>query len=323
MSKLARYAHFAESYFDRFRPKRGDGELLVEPYLGYSTLSGVVVRGRILEETTLNFLDQVIELSGTPGSMLSNFLTREVSGVEIQLAQYRTISDEEGYFSFEFPFQVDDLDSLNIRLPRTGDEFSMPVISRDPDASHAVISDIDDTVIETGAWQLIRNLWTTFTTPSEERVVFEDTVGLINNRMGNFNPVFYVSSSPWNLHQYLLEIFKRGNVPLGPIFLRDLGIDHDKFIKSSHGSHKGNAIDLILNANPDLTFTLIGDTGQQDGEVYLNAIEMHPGRIAEVCLRNAGELSDTDLLVAEKIKETGVSFFSGPTFDPVVLGSNG
>lgn len=318
MSSFARYAHRAEMMIDRLRPKRGEGDLIIEPYIGYSTSKGVVARGRVLEAPTVGLLDKVLENSGTAGRMLQNFVTSEVAGVELKAGDQTCVSDEEGYFTVSLGNDAVSAGLAPVTIARSGDEFNLPVALTDDNATHAVISDIDDTLIQTGAWQLTRNLWTTFTTSSEERVVFDDTVALIASRLGGVNPVFYVSSSPWNLHQYLLEIFKRANIPMGPIFLRDLGIDETKFIKSSHGSHKGDAINTILAANPDLTFTLVGDTGQHDGTVYLDAIKNNPNRITEVFLRNAGELDAHDADVATKIRSTGTEYYSGQSFDALL-----
>lgn len=312
---LHRFALKTERLIDRWRPARGQTILRIEPFIGYSKGKNVVVRGRVLANNPDTLPKRIAAMLGTPGAMLSNFLTDEVSGATVSVGSKRVHSDEEGYFNLEVGLDNPSSNKMLARLEDTDREFELPVAITSPKASIGVISDIDDTVMRTGAWQLARNLWTTFTSPAEDREVFSDTVKLIRRRVGEHGATFYVSSSPWNLHQYLLKVFERNDVPFGPLFLRDLGIDETKFIKSSHGTHKLDAIRTILEANPQLTFTLIGDTGQKDGQVYLAAIEDFPGRIDEVCLRGAGTLDDADRNVAEKIRQSGVRFFSAETFD--------
>lgn len=250
--------------------------------------------------------------------MASHFVTREVSDVEVEVAGTMTRSGEEGYFKVCVFVADTETAYLTVTLPAHGYRCQAPIVIPDPDARFGIISDIDDTVMQTGAFSLARNLWTTLTGSVESRKIFPDTVALIRTRQASKNPVFFVSSSPWNLHSFLSAVFQRNDVPFGPKFLRDLGISETQFIKSSHGSHKGDAIDTIIAANPGLRFVLIGDTGQHDGQVYLEAIERHKTVIAEVCLRHAGPIDDRDADIAEKIRNTGVALYTGPSFAPLV-----
>jgi phosphatidate phosphatase APP1 len=170
-----------------------------------------------------------------------------------------------------------------------GAEAVLPVQVTSPAARLAVVSDIDDTVLETGAWNLWRNLRTTFTGNPHTRRIFPDAVALLHRLSeGGRNPVFFVSSSPWNLHAFLEGVFARAGLVRAPLFLRDLGLSEVQLMSSAHGEHKGSVIDRLLAANPDLPFWLVGDTGQHDAEIYAEAAARHPGRIARVTLRRAG-----------------------------------
>ena len=50
-------------------------------------------------------------------------------------------------------------------------------------------------------------------------------------------------------------------------------------------SHKADRIDEILELHPELPFVLIGDSGQHDPEIYAEAVRRHPGRILAVYIR--------------------------------------
>jgi phosphatidate phosphatase APP1 len=188
------------------------------------------------------------------------------------------------------------------------------------DAAFGVISDIDDTMMETGAYSLWRNIWTSLTGNALTRTVFEDAKQLMSLLQDNGrNPIFFVSSSPWNLHGFLDEIFARAGLPKAPKFLRDYGISDTQFITGTHGDHKGGAIDQIMAANPDLPFTLIGDTGQHDAHVYRDAIERHPGRVQRVILRAPGAGADADDLgYVSQIKDLGVPVLIGPDYTEAI-----
>ena len=317
-SRLSRWGYRAESFIDRFRPARSSDDLMVDSYTGYATPEGVVVRGRVLTRRQLRATPLKPGLPTNLRAMVALFLTREVSDVEVVVEGIIGHSDEEGYFSIRVPVTDPETTFLNVSLPKYGYECQAPVVVPHPQARIGIISDIDDTILQTGAWSILRNLWTTLTGAVESRLIFADTAELIRLLQDGVNPVFYVSSSPWNLHSFLDAVFRHNEVPFGPKFLRDLGISETQFIKSSHGSHKGDAIDSIVAANPTLKFVLIGDTGQHDGKVYLDAIARHEGRIIEVCLRGAGPLDIIDEQWADEIRATGVAFYSGPTFEPLL-----
>ncbi len=103
------------------------------------------------------------------------------------------------------------------------------------------------------------------------------------------NPVFYVSSSPWNLYDLLTEFFDVQGLPVGPLFLRDLGLDETKLLKSAHADHKLAAIEDLVTTHASLPFVLMGDSGQHDPEIYAEAVERFPGRIRAVFLRDVSD----------------------------------
>jgi phosphatidate phosphatase APP1 len=96
------------------------------------------------------------------------------------------------------------------------------------------------------------------------------------------NPVFYVSSSPWNLHGFLRSFLELRGFPLGPLLLRDfLGTGEHR----THATGKLAGIEEVLSAHPQLRFVLLGDSGQHDPEIYAEAVRRWPGRILAVYIR--------------------------------------
>ncbi|WP_420407158.1 phosphatase domain-containing protein [Hoeflea sp.] len=308
----------AERLWDRVRPRDDTPEPVIDSYMGYATPQGCVLRGRVLDQHRFSSrLDAPSRLNAFR-NMLRNFLTNEMAGVNVASGRSEAVTDEEGYFQLVIPSKPEGLQTASLSLPDHESETQAVIQVPSTKAEIGIISDIDDTVMRTGAYWLPRNLWTTATTFVSNREVFQDTAEFIRHFEAGRNPVFYVSSSPWNLHAYLNQVFESHDVPKGPFFLRDLGISETQFIKSSHGSHKGDAIDTILAANPGLEFILIGDSGQHDASVYLDAIERHPGRIRQVVLRSAGRIDDADIKAANALQEKDIDFFSGPTLEPLL-----
>jgi phosphatidate phosphatase APP1 len=132
---------------------------------------------------------------------------------------------------------------------------------------------------------------------------------------GGSKPVFYVSSSPWNLYSFLADIFERNGMVRGPMFLRDLGLSQTKFITDGHGSHKGGSIELLLRAHPGMRVVLLGDTGQEDAKIYGGIAKNHPGRVAAVILRQTADgLDQADQEAIDQIEALGIAVFRDQVF---------
>lgn len=250
--------------------------------------------------------------------MAGLFLTDEVAGVAAVAPSQgvQETSDPEGYLWIEVPRgeMGPGWHEVAVEIAgRPGTRTGFPVLVPAEDARLGVITDIDDTMMETGAYSLLRNLWTTFTGSALTRKVFPDSVVLIDHlsRHGR-NPVYYVSSSPWNLHAFLDKVFSRAGLVAGPMFLRDLGFRAGEAGGTGHMGHKSAAIDRVMAANPGLPFVLIGDTGQADAHVYLEACRRHGGRVSAVVLRQPGPGPDAESRRAlAMIRSMGVAVVTG------------
>ncbi len=91
-----------------------------------------------------------------------------------------------------------------------------------------MISDLDDTVIQTDVTRVIRMVRNTLLGNARTRHPFPGVAALyraLHSSAGApANPLFYVSSSPWNLYDMLDDFFRLRSIPEGPIFLRDWGL---------------------------------------------------------------------------------------------------
>ena len=100
------------------------------------------------------------------------------------------------------------------------------------------------------------------------------------------NPIYYVSSSPWNIHDLIAEFLQLQGIPEGPICLRDWDGDIGSLRSSHLKAHKEPLIREIMEANPTLPFILIGDTSQKDPEIYRAIVHEYPGRVLAIYIRN-------------------------------------
>jgi phosphatidate phosphatase APP1 len=96
------------------------------------------------------------------------------------------------------------------------------------------------------------------------------------------NPIFYVSKSPWNLYDVIVQFLERQEIPLGPVLLRDWDLIPEHETKG----FKTREIEEVLQTYPTLPFILIGDTTQKDPEIYREVVRAFPGRVLAVYIRN-------------------------------------
>ena len=156
---------------------------------------------------------------------------------------------------------------------------------------YVVISDIDDTVIETGVANKLRMLWNLFMQGPRSRVAFPGIAALLQalhcGASGHEqNPMLYVSRGPWSIHDTLDEFFNLHRIPVGPIlFLREWGLTLQRPLPRRAQDHKLELIRNMLALYRDLPFILIGDSGQRDPEIYTQVVHEHPGRVLAIYIR--------------------------------------
>jgi phosphatidate phosphatase APP1 len=82
-------------------------------------------------------------------------------------------------------------------------------------------------------------------------------------------------------------------IPPGPIFLRDLGLDQGKFIKSPGHGHKLDKARELMARMPHLRWILLGDSGQADAELYAQAAQEMGERLLAIYIRDVDPDRDT------------------------------
>jgi phosphatidate phosphatase APP1 len=301
-----RYALF------KFRLVRRTGSLGpvgIFPYLGFGSEQGVFIKGRVMEDKGIKPATEQDSVWQNLKAMYKRFTSNEIPYIRLKATfdgvSKEVVTDEEGYFEVHLkpdhkpnpdqPWQPIELELLDRVVKSQGPVKTTGYISVPPQHSKfGVISDLDDTVLVTQAHSFFMMLRLTLLNNSSTRVPFEGVAAfyqaLQSGPVGSiYNPMFYVSSSPWNLFEMLVEFCDLHDIPRGPFMLRDIAFDLRKMLGSSHHSHKLTQIEHILGMYPNLNFILIGDSGQHDPEIYLQAIKDYPGRVKAVYIRDVGK----------------------------------
>ena len=306
MSRWHKLIHQAETQFDRaFSGIGGDDPLLVQSYLGYGVPGRAFVLGRALEDKGITAATAEDSLWDNLKGTWKRFRSGEVAHAELNvtLAEMPEFSrslqaDEEGHIAqwLDVPKAEPDEDNLlSLVLELTHPQRTPPVRAEasvlipSGAAQFGIISDIDDTVLQTGATSLRSLARQVLFGNAYTRLPFEGVAGFYEALRGAQNPLFYVSSSPWNLYDVLTEFLALNQIPLGPVLLRDWGLSATELLPTSHGDHKQKAIRQILETYPKLPFILIGDSGQEDPEIYHEVVHNFPGRILGIYIRDVAD----------------------------------
>lgn len=244
------------------------------------------------------------------------FLKMEWDGVT-----YETHSQDDGFFKFEFtPSQnilpgwhgvkVSLLQTNTIKTINAVGEFFIPYPSQ-----FAFISDIDDTFLISHSSKLRKRLHVLLTKNARSRKPFE---GVVNHysflasygaTANTYNPFFFVSSSEWNLYDFIVEFARNNKLPKGVYLLNQLKI-FSQVWKTGQNNHGGKFMRIarILEAYPNQKFILLGDDSQQDPNIYSKVVQHFPGMIYAVYLRNVRRSSwERVKQITDKIELEGVS----------------
>ena len=325
-----RWVVSVEKAWDAVRLRRGGSRtpahFRIESYVGHGGAEGIVVRGRVVDDPPPS---EAVEGEGFPAAfrrVLRGFMTDELPSVPLRATvagvSVETVSDAEGYFLARLRPDVEKLVSpwtsgtvgLGAEYRGLVGAHATPLEVRVPgaEARFGILSDIDDTILETGVQRIGLMIRRTLSGSALTRTPFHGAADLYVDLAAGVNPVFYVSSSPWNLHSFLVAFLRHRGFPMGPVLLRDL-------LGTPAGrEQKVDRIQEVLDAHPSLPFVLIGDSGEKDAEIYADIVKTYPGRILAVYIREV-RLDPEDGRV-EKISGTwghDVPFVLAPDSDAV------
>ena len=330
LNKLAhtvgRNLRAAKRTFDRRIGKTEQPHIM--PYRGFGNDARVLVMGRALRDPGLR---EATEKNTVWKNLIESYKrieTDELPGARVRvrfkaLAQ-DLVADNEGFFraTLELPTPPNadegywhevDLELLH-PLPEEGAHVSARAQTLIPprDAQFGVISDLDDTVIQTGATDVVRMVRATIFGNARTRIPFPGVAAFYAALQAGgtgtgFNPIFYVSSSPWNLYDVIEQFLALQRIPLGPLMLRDWGMSIDR-IPVGHSTHKLSIARQILGMYPQQQFILLGDSGQEDPEIYREIVREYPNRILCCYIRNVTPKDarrESLQRVADEIREAG------------------
>lgn len=285
-----------------------DKPVSIANYVGFGRPDYLYLTGRVLRDKGI----RRGERDGLLENVINNFKrfnSREIRGATVRILwgehEFERTTDSEGYFMVEHHCDAGKTVAGDHDLWQEAEIIVTAIPGEDIDdvvahsavvvprrAEFGVISDIDDTILQTDVTSRlkIRMMLHTLLKNAGRRRAFAGvsdfyqalTLGADGE---GFNPVFYVSNSPWNLFDLLRDFLQLNHFPRGPVLLRDFGLPAEDTI-SNYKTHKADMVARVLTTYPDLPFILIGDSGEHDTDIYLEAARNNPDRIKAIYIRD-------------------------------------
>ena len=316
MSRVLKVLSAIEGHYDRAkfkrRQRRGLGKLQIMPFVGYGTLDELILKGRVLRDKNISAPMDTTSTFTNLKDTYKRFQSDEIPGATVRATiggySREMTTNEEGFFEFRLnpgplPQSADHTYLIALELSDYPGKARNPVepaqfkaqgqvIVPPADAQFGVISDIDDTVLRSNVAHPIALALNTFLENAHTRLPFEGVAKFYQAlRRGadgsHFNPIFYVSSSAWNIYDVLHDFFVVREIPMGALFLSEYNLDEDTFIFQNRRRHKIGAIEAVLSTYPALSFILIGDSSEQDPLIYREIVQKYRERIQTIYIRTA------------------------------------
>lgn len=318
------------SFLDKLERKvlylfRLTNEPVVKVYHGYGNVSQMIVFGHVFSLSPLPRKKYRRNFWTNTFALLRSFMVVRLPGVSVRMVWggivCETTTAKDGFFRFEWKHQneiVPGTYKIQVQYfsKETNTVFAtgvgsviIPYINQ-----FSFISDIDDTFLISHSSNLRRRLYVLLTKNAHSRKPFE---GVVNHyrllataytTINNPNPFFYVSSSEWNLYDFIKEFTRKNELPEGVFLLSQIKRLAEVFkTGATKHSTKFMRIARIMEAYPTQKFVLLGDDSQMDPVIYAGIVTHFPGRVVSVYLRHVYKKNISNVKEQiEKIEDAGV-----------------
>lgn len=301
-------------------------EPVVKAYTGFGNKTHCFLYGHVFSLSPLPRKTYRQHVMINALSLLRLFMIKTQPAALLQLTWngkiYTTRSQKDGFFKFEWQplmipvtgihkVQVDLISDDQQVIASTSTSLVIP-----HETQFAFISDIDDTFLISYSANLRRRLYVLLTENALSRKPFEGVVNhyqlLANTHAKDeiTNPFFYVSSSEWNLYQYIRDFSAKNNIPEG-VYLLNQVKRFSQVFKTGQNNHstKFMRITRVLEAYPEHRFILLGDDSQEDPVIYASVAEHFRHQLFCVYIRQVGNAPKAGVKAKlESIKNLGIHY---------------
>lgn len=298
-------------------------EPTVKIYHGYGHSEKLMVHGHVFKFSPLPRRKYRKSVVHNTVALLRLFMVKPFACIEVCMTwegeTFYSKTDDDGFFKFEWkdkPPLPKGWQAVKVKAMINGNIIatSEGSVYVPYDTQYGFISDIDDTFLISYSSNLRKRLFVLFTENAQSRKPFEGVVkhyqmlANSNTKAGAPNPFFFVSSSEWNLYDYIVEFTRSNKIPEGVFLLNQLKL-FSQLLKTGQNNHqaKFTRIARILETYPKQRFILLGDSSQHDPYIYEAIAEHFPKQVHAVYIRDIHKKNEQKARdVLYKIEAAGV-----------------
>jgi phosphatidate phosphatase APP1 len=270
-----------------------DDEVVIYP--SFTAGDAAVVEGRVVERKNNGSptredgkrqnLRRNMEL------MINNERKNHPVSVRFAAGEWPTLTDQEGYFRVV----ITGLNAVEagwhvVTAATERGQGASGVLKVPAENGYGLISDIDDTILITEVNSKRHMLANTFLNNATQRMVVPGIVDFYRgfiaaNPKPDSAPIIYLSASPKQLHTNIEHFLVQHEFPRGVLTTKRVTDDDTSEPITDQVAYKTRRIEAILATLPHVTFTLVGDDGEHDPEIYADIRQRFPDRIAAIWIR--------------------------------------
>lgn len=312
----------------------------IVPFIGFGNNNKAILFGIVKEDKGIAKPKRKHSFWKNMRQMLKRYSSSVIENTKVKIEflgkEAEVVTNEYGIFRCELELDKTTIEHNKIwhtahyKLlnEENSNEVTGQVMLISNQVDYGVISDVDDTFLVSHSTQTLKKLRLMIFRNAVTRIPFKGIAGFFNalnqrENSQNLNPMFFVSSSEWNLYDLLYDFSLFHNIPKGVYLLKDSKLTLLNLWKSGKGlhEHKIEKIEFLLTFYNNLKFILIGDSGQKDPENYLRIVKKFPNRILAIYIRKIGtkkrlkrlsglvkeaDANNTEMLIVQDTREAAV-----------------
>lgn len=293
-------------------------------YHGYGHQHDLTVFGHVFANSPGKMQTYTKSMLKNSINLLRLFFVNPLSGIKVQLEWenqvFESVTEHDGFFKLEWKSKestpagwhnvhIKALDPVKKITASAEGKLFIPHL-----AQYVFISDIDDTILISHSATIFKRIKVLLGNNPHTRKTFNNVVehynalARSNTKKDVPNPFFYVSSSEWNLYNYLLEFFAHNKLPKGVFMLNQVKRWY-QLLSTGKTKHEGKLVRVarILNTFPNQQFVLLGDNSQKDPTIYAAIAKKNPGKVYAVYIRNVNaKKANETIAMLNELERAGI-----------------
>lgn len=294
---------------------------ILKLYRGYANDQEFIVFGHVFRPNTAGDYEFEKKRFKNARSILNMYRIKTIPNAEVYLEhngkKIMTKALADGYFKFCIPLEEElahGWADYYVSIYHNGEEIrEKGTYIRPYEGNLGFISDIDDTFLVSHTRNFFKKIYILLFKNINKRKIFEDVVPHYRalstagrNKKDEMNAFFYVSSSEWNLYNFIVKFTQKHDLPRAVLLLKDIKTSLTDFLVTGRGNHnhKLDKIKHILEFYPHLKYTLLGDDSQHDPYLYEDVCKIFPITVKAVYIRQTGHSKKAKAIAAIKNMES-------------------